>query len=1782
MSAHGLMTPRLDRLQRTKVTEMRREQLYECQLQVLHLVKAMDTRSSSDGNACLHYVASAASHHHVIKSFAEDMLQRVIKGETDCSPLEDIDFSRQLMVFLLGSQTQQSIGPLQGSDAVLLGNRTRVADASVMAAVSLLCSSKAAANVLPQMLQVVCQLMFGQEPGRPPNVAQRIKIAGVKLAQWVLHHCDAQVLNALFAPVLLPTFLRVLMDTNAEETSDPTFLAEFRHGIYECISLLSMRAAAVVVASPQPFQVVLVRCLVESASGLPTAANAVKALSAMQTAYTSHGSSSVLDQIESELIGLLSGSKLFEPHNRYERVRCAVATWAGHLLCFRQSTKLRFALFRLSGDSNDAVREAARTAIYTKPLPSVQELSSSLESMYKARDLKTELDPHVAKMYLEFSHLLVKGSFRNSEDVTPGTPVLLEYFIETLSHTTRLPAEPAVQALFKTIASCLVDLLENHSKDIAMAIGDRFEKLIGAAYASYDRGFLLDTSRLLQFSLENVDTGSQASIARRLINRSLASLSDGSKGVGQDTANFCSSAYLLGTSIALLDKLCSHQVIDSSEACKMASEALAKVIEVLVSRVAMVSSTTSIPRGEDAQKKLLDELRGCVDAVALSGTANELLRRAHEIGSGELEAHRIAGLEALCVMVQWKLANVSSDGSLKQKLLSIKQYSLEAISSMVIGSNIITVNAKRAQERVVDAVLSLGNQSSVAEMQFTIAQTLVSLGDVNDRVEKEAADSATSFWTAKRLLCRLADDFMHSSHPVTRRSVCVWLLTICTAGLASDSTGSHAVAWQQLFAAETASSLLIQVHEFFVSMLNDSDVIAKESAVKGLAYLRLRTPSKELGDQFSEGLFRRLRCYRAFTSIADSTTRQTPEPNANDEEDNQAESQEQGPITSSSRDTIDNIAYREVSNVAADIGDPELVYSLLYLSTTDPIWATLEEPPSHISHSFSFPRIDNEFRAQLIVKANDDWAKDNFKHGDKLLSWLFLLKHHGNSKVAQIMTNLWSFASGQFSSGSSEKQRSIVEERRNVMMDFVLAKIESSRNFKYREAGCSALTALLSGAEASDVKHQFTRLWKVTSRSVDDVTEAVAAVAVKLFRALGELSMRVAADDEQCRRELLDFLILDGMVSKNMVCRALSIDLILRVVKDIDAKSLRTRLAGLILKCLEYLSSLEIPELQYAQFHVEKKDQLERMRVSLSQSGPVGLLLEQCTTQLKALAVEENNSTSSSEDMDVVSIVDDLSRGIVSTLKYGVGLNTRVGTANFVATLATELAFELKKCKGADLILSRALLPFIRDRSASENLIYGDDEDRYGSDGAGVQDGLVLQSYCRAAAYLSPLVEPSLVKTFVQEGIFASAQRPSSDVYADSIELVDSSRFLLVSAIATKELVTKCPPIIDASALVSVDNRSEWYCGNIFPAAFIGQFAQSTALKTAWTEVMQALPPTVTHADASLDASLEAIGHLIRHPAWGTRTQAVRALQALFVPASVFRQRISMGRTDQIWGELLAAIPGRLWRGKGAVLEALVTIAAVRDTEAFTSLSRLLVAECDRAWKNRDTEYLESSLLALGSLCSTSQAPRDVDTSERLRVFHEIQARVDSWVSSVQPVQRNVEIQEQREMPPMMIKVMFETLRAVWPQTLRDGATDDDAVLVTRDALLWLCRAVAEPSFHVWSVRRAVFDTTAAVVAGAPSATLSNTSIANVLLERCSGELGVMDGRYSMIRVAAAGALDALLRRGLRHRELELVLVVNRERLESTVTTLRRSEEPTEQQAAARIASSLQSLDKNE
>jgi hypothetical protein len=95
---------------------------------------------------------------------------------------------------------------------------------------------------------------------------------------------------------------------------------------------------------------------------------------------------------------------------------------------------------------------------------------------------------------------------------------------------------------------------------------------------------------------------------------------------------------------------------------------------------------------------------------------------------------------------------------------------------------------------------------------------------------------------------------------------CACVRLVCR-HLALATVEAVSKSWKSVLEPPVYSQSVLDVNEFFVTMLNDDEVRCQD---KGLAYLRLRAPTEEIGVQFSESLFRWLRCFRAFAATADA------------------------------------------------------------------------------------------------------------------------------------------------------------------------------------------------------------------------------------------------------------------------------------------------------------------------------------------------------------------------------------------------------------------------------------------------------------------------------------------------------------------------------------------------------------------------------------------------------------------------------------------------------------------------------------------------------------------------------------------------------------------------------------------------------------------------------------------------------------------------------------------------------------------------------------------------
>jgi proteasome component ECM29 len=1635
---------------------------------------------------------------------------------------------------------------------------------------NLLSESKEAANLAPMVLQLICFLIFStntsaSSTSRPRVIMNRMKLAGITFSIWSFSQCKHSILESFLGVVLFPSFLRLLSapEIHEDTNDDIIFLSEFRIGIYKNLEVLGNRAPCVLADSIQLFQMILFRCLKEeqrSNSNGAVGAVAIHTFRSLATAFADHGSEDTKNKIKKEIMDVIQGEEVL----KYKRLLEPIAQWCTLLMNPEADVDIRFALIRLIAveiegqkSFDEKHKQIARTGLFMPPMPSSYQVVKFLDARFSHHDLKHALTAKAIQLTLEFCLQVMKDNSQHD-----AKKKLLLYFLETLLNVSNDTAasETAAQCLVQMQVEGLID-----KEWLALALIQRLDSLFNNQAFYSSTSFSSERNNypisILIGGAVNVlplaQTIEQALVP--LVNRLLAY----SNVSIDDEIGVSTLCITLGCCLSAVDARLGGATDERWDGSY--EDPLLKAYGLLVSRLAQQLETLKHPKQHAILNNYIQSVGNAGSIVQLCNLANS--------GRKWILLKRQTLHDLVKIITQLDLKKFISNDSFR---VSSKQIAIENLSRIV---------GNLQEEDLSDAIrknlLNFGTEELViqehAEVQFAIGEAIVSLGDGFDE-------------RCINTLQLIVDRYALSRHVKHRRPASVWLACIVsTLSLEKvHNSWSHAL-------QNNEGALLLKVHDVLVDMLRDnSSPIVQESAVKALGHLYSSTAGistkssiESLAKKMSDTLFRRLRCFRTFTSQQQEISE---EENTTANEGNQQRQQQQrqndsSQATSSTSaavdDVVENPAYREVSNVAAIVGDAHLMYMLLYLSTTDPIWVSFSlEKKKHLNYlfwesnvPFKFVVTDAKLQGTImeqiswdVLSYNGDQMKDEKRKATVLLAqWLYLLKNHSHSKVQAVMAHLWSVII------PSSKEKGIVKEHWAVLLEFLLSTIDKSRQFKYREAACKALMDLLHGSEANDVRQDLSRIWRLTCRAVDDVMEAVSVVGLKLFKYVGEMSLRIAAADSECRHMLMDFLVDEGIIMRNVICRALSFDLLLRLVKDSEAESIERSLAKMILKCLEYLSSLELPELQYAQFHVEKKDALEKLRISLSQAGPVGQLLEICTTHLKQLS----NSSRAEQT------IEDICPGVCNLLRFGVGLNTRVGTANFVATLCVDLPFEMRKTRGAEQILRKALFPFIRTKTLQENEDYSEHEDVTEEDvGLGLKDGLVIQAYSRAAAYACALIDSEVIRMYVCDGIFAQTKEIVVPESADEKEMLNrlktscKSRYQMVCAIATKFLVSRNPLTIENAS------KSIWYMSHVFPGAFIGQFASSKILRDTWVAVFEELPPSVRYAEASMEALLICMRELLLHSSWSTRRQATSAIAALFSPSfASYAKKISSAQRNQLAHDMMECVPWRLWRGKGMVLEALVALTSYEyvlhtmdkeDKEIAVQLSDLLLNEIERGLKNTDMSYMESAVSSVGKLSSYDSL---LDLGMKKKNICFLRHVLDNAILSTHSLAED-QGNANKALPPLLINCLFENIALCWPDfKQQSNPHEEEDADFTVNILQWLSNSLEDPDLQVWSIRKAIFTAMASVVRGSSTKSLSVSRVMSMVIQASCSQRGIQDLKYGSVRITAATVLEEVTKR--KEPEWVMCYVVLKENILDALKIMRSSQEPSEQRVIQSIFENL-------
>jgi proteasome component ECM29 len=629
-------------------------------------------------------------------------------------------------------------------------------------------------------------------------------------------------------------------------------------------------------------------------------------------------------------------------------------------------------------------------------------------------------------------------------------------------------------------------------------------------------------------------------------------------------------------------------------------------------------------------------------------------------------------------------------------------------------------------------------------------------------------------------------------------------------------------------------------------------------------------------------------------------------------------------------------AYREMAAAASALGRSDVLYALLLLSVSHPVWFT---PGPRDRYSASSLLGENSLVGNRTNAA--EMREALRPHLGKLIPRLLRAKNDPNKQTREQMEILWAGLTG----GGAESRQAITEH----LLPTIDSLIDDAGNrlWRARVGACGALAEVIvgrvwaelggGGAVLDDdevMLHTNTastpaglrllRLWRVSMRAIDDVRAAVRESGEALARSVRGLTIRLCdptrteIGDDHVSAEInarcaastsLRWLVQYGLSQAAPEATGLCISCLIGVIEVVKPIILEPSVPDLIGALLMAMSGLEPAALNYLQVRAagaDQYEQLERVRLQIAQSGPIAGALSKCLEMISSVSLTTQQA--------IIAQLD-------SALRTGAGFATRAAVADTVSTLCATcpMAFKFPGTSSTN--------PTVRLLRA---LYFASERER----GQGAKDKMA-----HALGNLAALAPCQSVRSLALR---------ACDRYARSTGNNDDPSARHASASALRALAVR------ASHQFADGGPNDIYCRRVLPMAFLGQKDEDTKVASLWKEVWdeggQASGAMVEGHGVLLEerllpglvrASVEALNDL----SWIRRVSGAAAMIDLvqlnilapFDPSNggsaIGRGAVSRAkqRAEQSSIATKACLDvvmrPRLWTGKNEVVKAMVNIA---------------------------------------------------------------------------------------------------------------------------------------------------------------------------------------------------------------------------------------------------------------
>ncbi|KAI2993811.1 hypothetical protein CBS147482_8622 [Aspergillus niger] len=549
----------------------------------------------------------------------------------------------------------------------------------------------------------------------------------------------------------------------------------------------------------------------------------------------------------------------------------------------------------------------------------------------------------------------------------------------------------------------------------------------------------------------------------------------------------------------------------------------------------------------------------------IENARDSLLRRSAQLAIGQLSLSKILSPSILSD-AEWKV--------IKEVLVrDAKAESEVAIMALGLLSAIFPKeNTGDSHFSTLTEALYDLHEIRSPEIHFTVGEALSNAAAGWDskslNLEFDVDSESPNSNVPEQVLASVADTIIAkcgAPKPSLKRASAIWLLSLV-------KNCGHLTLMQDR---------LRQCQSSFSSLLVDRDEVVQETGAQGLSLVY------GMGDQsLKDDLVRDL--VNSFTENNSTLSGGRVSQNT--------ELFEPGALPTGGGSSVNT--YKDIMNLAAEAGDPTLVYRFMSLASNNALWSSRA--------AFSKMGISSIFSDSSV---NGYLAKN-----PKIYPKLFRYRFDPNPNVQRSMNTIWK--------ALVKDPMEVIETHFDEIMNDLLKSLLTGREWRVRQASCTAIADLIQGRQPEKYAQYMDEIFTKAFKLLDDIKETVRASALKLCQTITNAIIRTleTSDTDTKRaetmlRSAIPFLLSDkGMESGVEEVQGFAIGALIQMIRKSPGGPLRPFIPHIMEQFLNSLSSLEPQAVNYVHLNADKYgltgQDIDKMRLSSIRTSPMMEVIE--------------------------------------------------------------------------------------------------------------------------------------------------------------------------------------------------------------------------------------------------------------------------------------------------------------------------------------------------------------------------------------------------------------------------------------------------------------------------------------------------------------------------------------------------------------------------------------------